>query len=254
MSYSAYGERFGIGRVFSLTFASIGRNIGPILLVAAACSLATYGLKMLLGLALASVQTGLPIYLVGLPAYFLNLIPASFQIGAITALVAGMLGGQRIGIGPALGIGVRCIFPLAAMNVLFLLGFVIGSVLLIVPGILLLLRWWVCAPVRVVEGGSVIGAFGRSAALTKGHRWKLFGLLLIIGIVALGIGGALVYSAGGLTAFALTVASDPAFAVVQAVINAVFAVFTIANTTAIYAELRRVKEGGMAGQLASVFE
>ena len=254
MSYTAYREGVGIGRIFGLTFAAIGRNIIPIILIAAGCSLVSYGLKVLLGFAMVTIQTSLPFYLVGLPAYFLNLIPASFQIGAITALVAGTLGGQRIGIGAALGAALRCVLPLAVINILFLLGFAIALVLLIVPGILVLLRWWVCVPVRVVEGGGVFGAFGRSAALTKGYRGMLFGLLLIIAIVLFGVVGALIYSAGGLTAFALAVAADPVYAVLQGVINAVFAVFTIANTTAIYAELRRVKEGGMAGQLASVFE
>jgi len=254
MSYTAYGEGFGIGRIFSLTFTAVGRNIIPIILVVVACTLASFGLKALLGFAVAFIQTSLPLYLVGVPAYFLNLIPASFQIGAITALVAATLGGQPIGIGAALGAALRCVLPLALMNILFLLGFVLGTVLLIVPGILLLLRWWVCVPVRVVEGGGVIGAFSRSAALTKGHRGNLFGFLVIIGIVLFGVVGALIYSAGGLTSFALVVSGDPVYAVLQAVINALFAVFTIASTTAIYAELRRVKEGGMAGQLASVFE
>ena len=35
----------------------------------------------------------------------------------------------------------------------------------------------------VVEGTGIGEAFGRSRALTKGHRWAIFGLIFIYGII-----------------------------------------------------------------------
>ena len=39
--------------------------------------------------------------------------------------------------------------------------------------------WIVAAPAQVVERTGVFGAFSRSAELTRGHRWPIFGLLVI---------------------------------------------------------------------------
>ena len=59
-------------------------------------------------------------------------------------------------------------------------GVMIGMILVIVPGIILLLMWWVYIPAIVVEGKGIIGAFGRSRELTRGRRWHILGLAVIV--------------------------------------------------------------------------
>ncbi|WP_348640382.1 ATP-binding cassette domain-containing protein, partial [Mesorhizobium sp. M2D.F.Ca.ET.226.01.1.1] len=61
----------------------------------------------------------------------------------------------------------------------------IGLVLLIVPGIILWLGWSMAVPVLIQERLGVFGSMSRSRVLTKGNRWSLFGLFLILIIIAM---------------------------------------------------------------------
>jgi hypothetical protein len=77
-------------------------------------------------------------------------------------------------------------------GLLFTAGLLVwlGSMLCVVPGVLLLLRWAVVMPVAVVEGRSVGDSLKRSANLTEG-RWGeaflVFLLFVVINYVAEGI-------------------------------------------------------------------
>jgi hypothetical protein len=70
------------------------------------------------------------------------------------------------------------------------LGIVVGFIALIVPGILLSLRWSVVAQAAALEGGSWTDALRRSADLTRKNYWHIIGLLFLVGILgaALGLG------------------------------------------------------------------
>jgi Membrane domain of glycerophosphoryl diester phosphodiesterase len=45
--------------------------------------------------------------------------------------------------------------------------------------------WWVYIPAIVIESQGIIAAFGRSRELTRGRRWHILGLILIVGVIAL---------------------------------------------------------------------
>jgi hypothetical protein len=73
---------------------------------------------------------------------------------------------------------------LIASGVLAAIGVLIGLILLIIPGLYLLTRWALIAPVVVLEKRSAGEAFSRSWELVKGHAWSVFGVILITGIGA----------------------------------------------------------------------
>jgi hypothetical protein len=77
---------------------------------------------------------------------------------------------------------------LIASGVLAGLGIALGLLLLIIPGLFLLTRWFLIAPVIVLEGRSAGESFGRSWELVRGHGWDAFGLILLT-LVAAAIGG-----------------------------------------------------------------
>jgi hypothetical protein len=110
----------------------------------------------------------------------------------------------------------------------------------------LLVRWSLALPACVVEGLGVVDSLGRSARLTKGHRWKIFGIILlvcaplpavtaILGAAMSWLGPAFQY----LGQFVLGVAWITSF-------NSVL--------TVIYHDLRVANEGIDSGQIASVFD
>ena len=73
------------------------------------------------------------------------------------------------------------------------------GLLLVIPALILYVMWFVAIPVCVVEQLGPFRSLGRSRQLTKGHRWKILGLLLVILIPALIVGAIL----GGITVFVL---------------------------------------------------
>ncbi len=59
------------------------------------------------------------------------------------------------------------------------LGIALGLVLLIVPGLFLLTRWSLLAPVIVLEGKRASESFDRSWNLVRGHGWVVFGVVVL---------------------------------------------------------------------------
>jgi len=59
-----------------------------------------------------------------------------------------------------------------------------GLLFLVIPGIFFAIRFLVAPNVVAVEGFRGTRALGRSWELTKGSFWRLFGITLLVGIVA----------------------------------------------------------------------
>jgi hypothetical protein len=260
---------FQIGRVISRLFGVLARNLASFLALAA----------LLVGLPAAAVYfletavINLPLPGSGSPptvrfagelsaflvSPFVTFIAGAVLQGAVIHGTVSDLGGKRASFGDSLGIGLRLILPLVAIGVLSSIGMFFGFLLLIVPGVLLALAWSVAAPAEVMERRGVFGAFSRSAELTRGHRGAILALYLIFFVisfvvqtmvagvqaVAIGlIGGGL----KGLSNFAL--AQTVATFIAQTLVAMVGA----AGIASIYYELRVVKEGVGAEQLAAVFD
>jgi hypothetical protein len=125
-----------------------------------------------------------------------------------------------------------------------------------VPFFILLTMWAVLTPVRVAEQTSIGETFSRSAELSSGFRWHIFGLLviyilaawavgLVVGLIA---GVTMVGGAGGVGAFSLVYVIANG---IGTIITSLFGSTVIAST---YYELRTAKEGIGPEQMAAVFE
>jgi hypothetical protein len=130
-----------------------------------------------------------------------------------------------------------------------------GTALVVIPAVMLFLMWSMGTPVCVVERLGPFRSLGRSRELTKGHRWKILGLLLvtmipgvIIGaVVGAALGAILVFgSGGGLGAAAIKIIS----LVWQAIWTAFLSIVIVVT----YHDLRVAKEGVDTEQIAAVFE
>lgn len=62
-------------------------------------------------------------------------------------------------------------------------GIFVGLILLIVPGLVLLTRWALLAPVIVLERRTVGEALSRSNELVRGNSWPVFGLIVTIAVL-----------------------------------------------------------------------
>jgi hypothetical protein len=159
------------------------------------------------------------------------------------------LRGQRASIGDCIARGLSSIVPVIIGSILLSLGVGIGFILIIVPGLILLVMWWVYIPAIVLEGQGIIGAFGRSRALTRGRRWHIFGLLFIVGIVMWVVGIAIEF----------VVPSDPATAwsaatIVQYVLQSLITAYSAVLAAVGYYYLRAEKEGTDVNEIARIFD
>lgn len=150
-----------------------------------------------------------------------------------------------------LAFGARKALPSLGLVILWILGVYAGFILLIVPGCILLAMWSVCFPVLIAEDVGVFGAFGRSRALTKGSRGKIF-LLLLLFIVAIyavfGVAlGVLGFQFGSL---AMATSISLWLQVMTVVVGAAFSLGNNALLVAIYGELIDLK----GDRVTDVFE
>jgi hypothetical protein len=164
------------------------------------------------------------------------------------------LNGRPVSVADSLRAGLYAFIPLVAIGILTGLAVGIGFILLIVPGVMLALAWCVVVPIFVVERPNIMDVFGRSAALTRGNRWRILGLFCIFIVAILvvelvfGIVGGLtnIISLGGfpfLTRLIVLPLMQTASGLIGATAGAV-----------LYMELRRVREGVGPEGLAALFD
>jgi hypothetical protein len=143
---------------------------------------------------------------------------------------------------------------LFAVGVVATAGVLLGTLALIVPGVLLSLAWCMAPAVTAVEDRSFIGQFRRSAELTRGNRGQHFGLFLLYGLVrAIAIYG-LRFAVGTPSPLLVTSGADSLVYGLQPALSTVLSAIYAAVMAATYLELRGLKEGLVAGQFAATFD
>jgi hypothetical protein len=212
----------------------------PLPLLALAC------INLVIHLAIAAIHLPVSPSTAQLPGLALSfLMDPILQAAAITA-VLDRLGGATPGLGRSLANGFRFWWRMLVLNLAIGLGVGFGTLLLVIPGVLLGLRWAVAAPVLVAEADGISNALVRSASLTRGHRWAILGLgalaIIVLGVL-LGLG----------SAAALLLMHGENLSIFQAIVGVPQFLITYTIYAAIYTELRRIKDGAPAEALAAVF-
>jgi hypothetical protein len=90
--------------------------------------------------------------------------------------------------GQVVGAGLDAFRRLLPAIALVLVGEVIGFAALVIPGVILAIRWAVVPQVVVVEGSQWTGALRRSSELVAGRGARVFGLVIVAGILVFVLG------------------------------------------------------------------
>ncbi|MCK0128625.1 glycerophosphoryl diester phosphodiesterase membrane domain-containing protein [Erythrobacter sp. F6033] len=118
-------------------------------------------------------------------------------------------------------------WPWLGIYLLAILGIGLGILLLIVPGIILIVRWSLALPL-VIEGKlPAMDTFGESWEKTSGHSWSIFGAAVILAISIFIVSAVL----GGFTGLLSGFSSIPiivASAIADSVASAIFIGLAIA--------------------------
>lgn len=251
-------EKIGLAAVARMTFGVIGRNpvvflLLPLLIV----SLPQIAVEMLLerflflGAADRGFATSMPMGIAAsLGTSLLNLALLYLLQAALAHAAMADFGGRRVGLAESLGRGLRVLLPVLGTILLFTLGVGLGTLLLIVPGIILFCRWTVSIPAVVVEDLGPVAALRRSAVLSRGNRWRIFFLVLFLVVIGLLLNAVPFYATITTIGTSLSWLATVATALTSALGGALGG----AGAAALYAELRRVQEGTTPESLAAVFD
>ncbi|NEX91595.1 hypothetical protein [Caulobacter sp. 17J65-9] len=174
--------RFDMMRVVRRTLGLLRRNLAVFLwfgfVFAALPQAAMYWGMSTFGISAALGVSGAPAVIAfALGAVGSVLGWAVLQAALIYAAI-GDLNGRRTSLDVLLYAGLRFVFPLVGLGVLMTLALAAGAVLLIAPALFLATIWIAAAPMLVIERLDAVECLRRSARLTKGRRWPVFGLVI----------------------------------------------------------------------------
>jgi MFS family permease len=255
--------KIDIARVIQQTFAVLGRNFVTFVVLALLLSgVPTAIIGYLQADNLAAAQGGN--FNFG-PGYFTTVAVGGLAALVTSAILQGALiygtvqdmNGARPSVADSLATGLRAFLPLIGVSILFALAVALGFVLLVVPGLMIICAWCVAVPALVADRAGVLGSFRRSADLTRGNRWRIFGLLVIVWIIAVVISavvGAVTTGASFASgADPVALLRSPVQIVGNLIINTLTAVITSTGVAVLYVELRRAREGLGSHALADIF-
>ena len=186
----------------------------------------------------------------GLASMVVNTAALIFVIQTLTYGTVQALRGRSASIGDCLIQGARRLPAGIVIGFLAYLGIVLGTVLLIVPGLILFTMWSVALPANTVERTGILASLARSRDLTSGRRWRVFGTIIIPVLISLVTSWILV----GVFGFGLRGMASLTFQIVSWAIHGVEQAFSVCVFATLYYYLRREKEGVDIEQIASVFD
>ena len=246
-----------VGEILDVSFGLYRRHFGALATVALLCS----GLPVLLSIYIEAAGGMLNNLGLTLAYYVIFMVLSAIATAATVYIVSESYLGRPLGAGEALSRATPLLWRIVVCSILLALVVGIGFLLFLFPGVILACGLILAFPVLVLEPATTpTGALGRSWALTRGSRLRMFALLitlvilLYIPLVSLAGVAALLLpaaelapgrspGAGGLVAVALA-------GVVQMLIYPLFyCVLTVA-----YYDLRVRKEGFDLEVLASTLQ
>lgn len=278
----AAAEAFNIARVVRRTFGLISRNWAQFSILAALFSGLPYLLLLLAIPTIFPVVGGVasnsaPFVWFGLGAMYL--LGAMVLQAALTRASVDELTGRRVSLSAALGAALGALLPMLGlllfMTFLFVVAvfawgiaagiaalganyaiMVVMLVGLTAAAVYLVVRWVAAVPVVVVERPGVIQSLRRSSALTEGHRWQIFGLVVLYAVALVVLQAVLRAVLPGAEYQPTRVISDAAWLISSGVVlvtQIATSMIVAVGIAASYFELRQIKEGVGVEELAQVF-
>ena len=257
MSTVLHDARFSVGQVFSLSFSVFFSNIVPFMI-----------LGFLLFLPSLLISLFFPEFVVGatgqLGTILFPILEFILQILLMATLIYGtvsQLRGNRRPFTDSLTNSIGLVPPVFLISILLGIGLGVGFVLLVVPGLILLTVWWVTIPAAVVERPGIFRSFSRSAELTKGHRWAIFAIVVLVFLASFAIEFVLLSALvpGGMGVFGgnvpyLSYADLNPYLIGSWIVGVITAAFQAVLAGVSYTLLRTEKEGTDINQIAAVFD
>lgn len=259
-STSPSGAALGVGSIISESFGILFRNFFAVLILAVVPTLLSVVISGLMNGWGVALGYGEPVNPDG--GYFIRFaLSLAAQIalsGITTALLVQMAYDAKLGrslqLGKYVGPAISAVIPLSILGLAVGILVGLGTLALIIPGLLIYAVYSV-TPAAVVIEKAGFGGMGRSAELTRGYRWPIAGAAILLWIVAFLVSMVAMFLVG------LIVAGMGANGVGISIgvlgftaVTALAAGLGSISVALIYARLREIKEGTTVRDIAAVFD
>lgn len=252
MASAAQSTNIDPGRVISRGFEALSKNFVPFFGVA----LLFGGLPTLLMqyFMLSAAQTTDPAAMFSLAnggvlagSFIVTAIGGALLQAALVRSTIFYLSGRDADAGGSALAALMLVLPIIGVEICSSVLIGVGFLLLIVPGLMINCALLVVVPALVEERMGVFASITRSRDLTRGSRWQVFVVVIFLWIVGIVTNAVL----GGTQRVATF--GDAYIGISNAIGTGIIGVISAACIAALYVELREVKEGASAEQLANVF-
>jgi hypothetical protein len=236
-------HRFDIGEVLKQTFSVYFANFSAFVAI---CTLVLIpSVLTQIWVTLQQIEDPFSVPWGGLLLMALNFLLVPLATAALTYGVFQYVRGRKATIAECLSQGLKRLFPVIGVSFLVGVITVFALLLLVVPGIIAAVVLSAAVPAAVIERPGVTGALSRSAELTKGDRWPVFGVLFLLFVLSFIVG----FPVG-----MLQLVSLPLYLVGAVLIQIVFTGLRATSGTLIYYHLRKAKEAIDVEDIAAVFD
>jgi hypothetical protein len=259
---------FSVGEVLTRSFEIFLKNIAAFLLLSLLLSLPSliYSWISLNNALSYGQQDPITVNIIQrvIDVFLNQLITATIIYGVVQELR-----GRRVALMESLKRGIGLLLPVvgvailvglataAAIIVPILPSFIVTDLLwvgipvAIVLALMVMIRLWVSVAVAVVERPGVVASLQRSSELTRGRRWAIFGLLLIVAVLSFVIGFIVqkIFAPSD-----LSMGSLGTFVIVGYLVAAAFTAFSGVLVAVGYYYLRVEKEGVDIEKIAEAFD
>lgn len=188
------------------------------------------------------------------------LVPVIAYVGIQGVIVRAAISdrlGQGFQLQTAVKIAIRNILPIIILGIGMTLLAGLGFLLLIVPGLYILAMFYLYVPSIMFERSGFSG-LARSMEMTKGYRWPIVGIILIMLVLSW-----VITMIGSLLIFSLvseTLLNNAMFgqawwvSVLDAALQALVLPLSMIATAQVFVRLRNIKFGGAEEDLLRIFE
>jgi len=173
-----------IGGVLDQGFKLFRASFARAFALAAVGALLVAPFNTLIQGAAARAEAGEPVLTSILAALLAVVVVSCIVYAALMVLVDSVANGAPLTIGQAISRGARRAPEYVVCGLLYALGVLVGTILLIVPGVILAVYWVFAATVVLVKGFGPIRSLKHSFRIVRGHWWRVAVLLTTMTIVA----------------------------------------------------------------------
>ncbi|MFJ1761697.1 hypothetical protein ACIOD2_15355 [Amycolatopsis sp. NPDC088138] len=121
--------------------------------------------------------------IIALPTALLTTLLLTVVNGLLAAVMGRAALGREVSFSLAWAEVRPRLLPLLGVGLVYSIVTTIGLMLCIVPGVVAYVFWALASAALVLEHGTFKQAFSRSVRLVKGSFWRVFGILLLAGII-----------------------------------------------------------------------